>query len=220
MAGFVCNGSDRTVPEVSCSSGVDYSKSVEIGLLRVYLTNESISLVQAIQELNASAIGLFNSKSEVSDVGGFVSKKARDGTISSKKQDSDVGGFVSEKAKPSQQYGLIVAEMEIYIIAVTKDLSGQASAENNVLMAPGGHMALFLPLKRLKFSLLFKERAIIDGNSQTADCYSAISLHGSLMQMQMLLGFVEARYLQMVCLLLYKASAEKDLTIFMTKMNA
>ena len=221
MAGIVCNGSDKTVSEVSCSSGVEYSsKSVEIGLLRVFLTNESISLVQAIQELNVSAIGLFNSKSEVSNVGGFMSKKAKNGTINSKLQDYDPGGFVSKKAKSSQQYGLMVAELEIYIIAVTGDLSGRASAENNVSMPREGHMALFLPLKRLKFSVLLKERAIIDGNSQTTDSRSAISLHGSLTQIQMLLGFVESRHLWMVCLLLYKASIEKDFIIFMTKMNA
>lgn len=220
MAGIVCNGSDKTVLEASCSSGVEYSKSVEIGLLRVFLTNKSISLVQAIQALNVSAIGLFNSKSEVSDAGGFMSKKATNGIINSKLQDYDAGGFVSKKAKPSQQYGLMVAEMEIYIVAVTGDLTDQASTENNASMPREGHMALFLPLRGLKFSVLLEERAIIDGNSQTADSRSAISLHGSLMQMQMLLGFVEARHLRMVCLLLYKASTEKDLIIFMTKMNA
>jgi hypothetical protein len=221
LAGIVCNGSDKTVLEASCSSGVEYSsKSVEIGLLRVFLTNESISLVQAIQALNVSAIGLFNSKSEVSDAGGFMSKKATNGTINSKLQNYDAGGFVSKKAKPSQQYGLMVAETEIYIIAVTGDLSGQASAENNASMPREGHMALFLPLKRLKFCVLLEGKAIIDGNPQTADSRSAISLHGSLTQMQMLLGFVEARHLRMVCLLLYKASTEKDLIIFMIKMNS
>lgn len=146
-------------------------KTLDVAMLRLLFTNQTLLLVQALQNMNP------------------LSRSTGD----SGPQSLDMRGMGQKELTDRRGYQVAIAEMQIHLIALTGSYCAQVSEDTTPYLHWDGQIVLCFPFTNFKISVFWERDPEGEEQPLGSDGISYWSVRGTLTQLQMFLGVLKSR---------------------------